>query len=629
MSSMVERLRGRRPTLPMVRPQGSIPSALTASAARQASLIARGEGQKAQSWQIDSLAYYDQLGVVRYASMFWARALTKVRWYVGELQDDGEIIESENPKAQDLLARVHDPQGGRSQMMQAYGQLRFLTGECYLIWTKPDPAESDLDEMWEIVSVLELRQEGSRLVGERRVPTYRRIMAPGLTPKELVEVPDDDFEPLPNNVIVYRFWRRHPAYTMLADAPMRSVLAECEEIVRATQTINARLVSRMAGAGVFAIPKSWTLTSVNDAAAIDNPRENPFQRALTDAMMAAIANPGSAEAVAPIVIAVPDETTAFGKIYKVWDPAEEIREVELRDRAIDRFAIGVDMPPEKLKGLGETSHWNAWMIDEEAWAHIAPVAQEFSDDLTGAYLLPAAREENISGWERFVVAYDPSEFLANPDSFSDAKDMYDRRAVGKAYLREAGNANDDDAPTDEELEEMILVAIKKPVEVEGGAVQEAEETEGDEDDPPIGDETERAAPAEPEDNGNAAASLTYRILGAAETEIEAMRQRAGSRLRSHVQGNCEHCAEQIRGVENSQVAPVLGAETLAEVAPPIEPIVRGSATSFVTTLKRWGVSEPRARVLAELLESHVVTTLTEENPSLPAGFGARLSGLVT
>lgn len=621
MATVIDRLR-RTPTLPApIPPTGTTPSALQASAARQAALLARGEGQKAQPWQMDALGYYDQLGVVRYASMFWPRALTKIRWYVAEKDENGELTESENADAQQLLERVHDPQGGRTQMMTAYGQLRFLTGECYLVWTMPEDGE---EEAWEIVSVLELKQEGSTIIDGVRRPTYRRVKAPGVNPQELIEASDEDYEPMPGNVIVYRFWRRHPAYTLQADAPMRSVLAECEEVVRTTQAINARLMSRLAAAGIFAIPKSWTATPVQAPIAAGNPQENPFQKSMNNAMMTAISKPGSAEAVVPIVFVVPDDMTDKAHHYKFWDPNERIEEVELREKAIDRFALGVDMPPEKLKGMGESNHWNAWMIDEEAWAHVAPVAQEFADDMTGAYLLPAARDANIANWENLVVAYDPSEFLANPNSFSDAKDMFDRRAVSKAYLRAAGNANDDDAMTDEELEEALLVATKQRIDVESGEVQEAE----DPIEPDTGEDTERTSPPLPEEaNGNASAILVYRLLGLAEGEIESIRQRAGSRIRSYVQGNCQPCADEIKGVPNAHVAPALGLDTLTELELDLRKLVAGTSTSFRTTARRWGVSEAQAEYLGELLENHVGNTLTEDSGSLPPGFGARVTGL--
>lgn len=624
MASVIERIR-RVPTLPATSPPtGTVPSALQASAARQSALLARGEGQKAQPWQMDALGYYDQLGVVRYASMFWPRALTKIRWYVAEKDESGELVESEDRAAQELLERVHDPQGGRTQMMTAYGQLRFLTGECYLIWTQPEDGE---EESWEIVSVLELKQEGSTIIDGIRRPTYRRVKAPGVTAQELIEASDDDFEPMPGNVIVYRFWRRHPSYTLQADAPMRSVLAECEEIVRTTQAINARLVSRLAAAGIFAIPQSWTQTPVQAPIAAGNPQENPFQRILNLAMMKAIATPGSAEGVVPIVVVVPDEATDKAHHYKFWDPQERIEEVELRDRAIDRFALGVDMPKEKLQGMGESNHWNAWMIDEEAWEHVAPVAQEFADDMTGAYYLPAARDAGIANWENLVVAYDPSEFLANPNSFSDAKDMYDRRAVSKAYLRAAGNANDDDAMTDEELEESLLVATKQRIDVESGEVQEAEEPETS-DQPDTGEDTERTSPPLPEEaNGNTSAILVYRLLGLAEGEIESIRQRAGSRIRSYVQGNCKPCAEQIQGVPNAHVAHALGLDVLTELELDLRKLVSGTSTSFRTTARRWGISEAQAEYLGELLENHAGNTLTEDSGTLPPGFGARVTGL--
>lgn len=604
---------------------------LTASASKASARSATEATRHAQQWQLDALAYYDQIGAVRYASEFRERALSRIRWFVGEKDDKGEIKPTTNEAAKQLLDDIQDPGGGRTVLMSTYAKLRFLNGECYLVWTKPPGVD---EYQWEVLSILELRRGGDR----GRKATYRRIAAPGLTPQDLIEAPDKDFAPMPNEAVVYRLWRRHPAYSMMADAPMRSVLADCEEIVRTTQTINARLISRLSGPGMLVMPESWRKRVQAAEAATqqgDNPRVDPFIEQLTDAMMAAIATPGSAESVVPICIWVPDETTDKAYLIKIWNPEEVIREVELREKALHRFAVGADMPPAKVEGIQDASHWNAWAIDKEGWEHVAPDAQGFADEIGGVYLRPAAREhpdieDELA--ERLVVGYDPSEILVNPDSFEDALKLYDARAVGKKYLRNAGNAQDTDAMDDAELEEALFVATHQRVTVTEGALQEAEVIEDAEEDvPAAGDETDEDMPPEPVANpaDDGLTASAYAIIGAAESEIERLRDVAGAKLRSYVQGNCPECVKEIKGVANGHVAWRLGTAKLEEIGAPAPlALVESTATSFAATATRWGVSSALAQALAEMLEIHAARTLHEEAPAhLPTGFASRLGRL--
>jgi hypothetical protein len=396
-----------------------VPKAITASAMRARSTPkSTGSTKRISQWQADALAYYDQIGAVRYAAQFQARALPKIRWFAATRDESGEVTESEDPKLLALFDRVQDPGGGRSVMFATYGQLSFLCGEMYLLWSQANPEDGDeAEETWEIVSTLELKNQGKR--GGQDF--WHRIKAPGLTPQQLLEAEDGDFEPVGDNVQVYRWWTRHPAYSLMADAPMRSVLAECEEIVRATHSINARLISRLAGPGILAIPKSWSMKPLQQVVGEENPEEDPFQARLAQAMITAIGKPGSAESVAPIVVRVPDPGDGrrmddLWSLIKIWQPDEVIRELELREKALQRFAVGVDMPPEKVMGLSTsgTQHWNAWMVDEDAWAHIDPVAQSLADNLASSYLRPAAKDEGIAEWQNVCVGYDPAEILTNP-----------------------------------------------------------------------------------------------------------------------------------------------------------------------------------------------------------------------
>jgi len=618
----------------------TVPRAITASAARAADMPKATSSTRVPQWQLDALAYYDQIGAVRYAAQFTARALAKLRWFPAERDEAGEVTESEDPKLLDLFNRVQDPGGGRSVMFSTYAQLDFLCGECYLLWSQADPdAEDDVDaeESWEVVSMLELRKQGTRM-GQ---PLWHRISAPGLTPQELVELDDDEFEPVGDNVKVYRWWRRHPAYSMMADAPMRSVLAECEEIVRSTHSINARLLSRLAGPGIFAIPQSWSNKPLQQVVGEENPAEDPFQMRLTTAMITAIGKPGSAESVAPIVIRVPDGTTDQGHLYKVWEPNEVIRELELREKALQRFAVGVDMPPEKVMGLSTsgTQHWNAWMVDEDAWSHIDPVAQSLADNLASSYLRRAARDAGVANWQNVCVGYDPAAVLSNPDGFKDALELYDRRAVSKEYLRSQGNAQDDDAMSDEELAEALFATTHIEVEVQNGEIVmeepqarptitpvppvEQQPPSGPNGRPPTGGNTPRQAPTTP-DGLNAS---SYKLLGAAEVSMDSVRSLIGKRLLSQLQGRCPKCLEAVAGVRPGQVAATLGPEAVIEHSPDLVSLAVDGGRDFVEAAVRMGVSHAQAQALAEVLELHVVSTIYDRSPDLPAGFVGRVRAL--
>jgi len=600
-------------------------------------------GVRVPQWQLDALAYYDQIGAVRYAAQFWARGLSAIRFFVGEKDAKGEIKESEDEQAIALFDRIQDPMGGMVQITSAYGQLRFLAGECYLVWT---PETEDEPEMWEIVSVLEMR----KLSRKRGQETWHRIYAPGYTPKELVEAENDEFEPMADEVIVYRLWKRHPAYSMMADAPMRSVLADCEEIVRCTHTINARLISRLSGPGIFAIPASWkvkplrTIATQSASEAKQNPEADPFQTRLTQAMVAAINTPGSAESVAPIVISVPDETTDKAHLYKIWDPNEVIRELDTREKAVHRFSVGVDMPPGKVEGIEGSTHWNAWAIDKEGMEHLKPVAIDFGNDIAGAYLRPALRAEGREDWAKFVIGADVAEAVTNPDEFADAVVLYDKRVIGKAALRAAGNKKDDDAMEDPELREALFVATNQLVEVQDGAILEVEAVE-----PPAAEvvpeeepqnEGEGEAPEEPtaeevrggqeEDSGELSSRVMF-VLGAAELAVEETRATIGRRLVSYLAGGkCKECAEDVKEVRASLVAATLGKEKLVEdLQINLMAWTEDTAAGFTDVLCRQLALNPNsARLLQEVLELHALATIYETMPGLPAGFTGRVKALV-
>lgn len=602
-------------------PKGSAePPALVAAAERVTGLNANKLQRLIQPWQQDAFRFYATLGEIWYASQFYARALSKLRIYVGEKDAQGEVTEIEdlNNPAIGLLDRVQDPGGGRSQLLGAYGRLMFLTGEGYLTVTAGVGGE----EQWEFLSCNELRVQSDN--------RYLRVRAPSMNPEELWSIEDDAFEPLPGDgkktAVVYRMWRKSPEFSYLADSPLRAVLDLCDELLLLQLSVRARAKSRIAGAGLLLVSADLSFPSP-DGANDEDPKVDPFQQRLQEVMSAAIRDPGSAAQVVPPVIRVPTEMIKDGSAVRhiqLHDPTQTYPEEGLRSEIIRRIATGLDLPPEILLGMSDANHWTAWQIDDQTWtAHLQPVAQQLVDDFTSAYLRPAAREAGIQGWESLVVGYDAAEVVNHPDRLKDSVDLWDRGTISSAKLREAAGFNDDDKPTEEEHQEWLAIKLRDPLLIEGdGAEATPEEDDASEviDEPP----SEELLEDEDSPNVNAAA-----VVGAAELAFQRARELAGSRLRTRSNGH-QDCRTDIDGLNNRLVASALGAERAEKIGSPnARALVAGAGEAFSDVAVSFGVPEPGARRLATMIEEHAARSLFDANPGLlPPSFRAYVERLL-
>lgn len=576
----------------------------------------RGAGSKPRTslpWQERALAYYDMIGELHFASQFYARPLSRLKLGVAYRNpEDGELEEITSGPAVDLLERVQDPGGGRTVMLSTYGQLMFVTGESYMLNT----IDADTGvERWEIVSTDELRFDA-------QAGTYTRRRIPGGRGEDLKAAEDDEFEPVDDEAIVYRLWKRHPRYSGWADAPMRAILDVAEELVMLTLAVRARARSRLAQSGILYVPNELSPQSVNTIGDEDA-ESDPFLDDLTTHFVTPIEDEGTAAAVVPFIVRGPARLgdgpakDAFFHI-QTHEIEETYPEAQLRKEAVERIALGLDMPPEALLGMTDANHWTAWQVQDEIWqSHLAPIAQQFCDDLTSIFLRPAAASEGVDRWEDLVVTYDAAEILTNPDRGKDAAILYDKRAIGKKALRDAMGFEDSDAPTPEELDEMLAVALRDAT-ILGIEAPEAEV-----------DDSERVTPEIPETepegrNGDGPdGQASARVLGAAEMALVRCREMAGSRLRSKHRNRPE--LRVADGRSNAEVASSLGPVTLEALgADPLDLVSEGSA-AFVGLLVGWGHAEREAAALGAMLESYAARTLFEErSPSAPAGFAGFL-----
>lgn len=269
--------------------------------------------------------------------------------------------------------------------------------------------------------------------------------------------------PIGPNDIIMRCWRPHPRKHHEAQSPVRSALPVLRELHGLTKHVAAAIDSRLAGAGILFLPQSMTFPTGQAAQGGDATEgEDQFIRDLIESMLTPIKDRDSAAAVVPLVVKIPDD--CIGKVQHItFSTPLDDRAKELRDEALRRFALGFDMPPEIVLGLGgETNHWSAWQVDESSIKlHVEPLLATICLALTVGWYRPALEAAGIPDAHDHLVWYDVEDLKQRPNKSAEALDLFDRFLIGaKAVLRETGFA-DEDAPSDAELARMVLLSLAK------------------------------------------------------------------------------------------------------------------------------------------------------------------------
>jgi hypothetical protein len=581
-----------------------------------------------QRWQAEALTFYDTCGEAWYASQFYARAIAKLRLYAAKVDANGEMKEiekdPEDPGVQ-AVERIKDTSGGRGQLLGAWARLMFLTGETYLTVTEnPDTQE----EVWECLSSDELRLAPGR--------GYVRYAAPSATPEELLNAPDDAFQPLAKGkrtAVVYRLWRRHPRYSMLADSPMRATLGLFEELQLLQLAVRARARSRLSGAGILAVPTEIVFANLPTGAEQDQSK-SPIMEMLQKAATTSIQNPGSAAAVVPIVIQGPAEHLKELRWLGIGNPQEKYEEQGLRTELLSRIAIGLDFPKEQLLGMEDSNHWTAWLVDDQTWnAHLQPMANLLVEDLTGVYLQPYLKEQAVEDWADYAIGYDAAEVINHPDRNKDAAVMYDHGELSGATWREVAGFTDSDDMGDDEFRIFLALKFNDPqmlpekykpeappptdlqapvVPPDNASQEDAQPVEGQ---PPAEKKDGQAAEQAAQVDTVQASAYVSELHGVARATVRRARELAGNRLLTRVRKDAELRAL-VANCPNAAVAPKLGPERCASanLGTPQE-LVASAGEGFGDIAAEFGLDPAVGKRVGRLLEEHAAKTLFEENPA--------------
>lgn len=605
------------------------------------------------AWTTVAWEHYDGNGVVWYPVQFYGKLLSRLRLYIatGTPEDPQEIhlLDETGAPTQGLpvgadvaveaLERVRDSAGGTSTLLGRYGQLMFATGDARLAVSWLPPADApvgytapidapEVVESWEVLSSDELRRKdestgrGSKWVRKRSAAGEEEEFVdldenPGAT---VSVTGTTDKRKAIGVVQVYRFWRPHPRYSGDADSPLRAALAEAEELAMLSRAVRARGRQRATGAGILKLPDDIKAHPKDPRINHADPLSDPVLDDIIEGLYAGYADEDDPANLVPVIIRGPRDSLDAMSVLFLHEEGDKYPEAALRRETLERYAIELDMPKERLLGTGDINHWGAWAISADEWnGHGAPIARMLCEDWTTGYLRPtlaAPSAENGGGLtqdqaDAFFVWYDASSIIVPADRTKDANEAHDRGTINDNAHRRAGGWADTDAPAPgaPNSNPAVVARFGKAFEgqttVEAPAAAPAPVAPGAAD-PGAQDVADAEAAPPPAVAGAAShgelvmdlarlnGSTAPLLLGAAVAAVYRMREAAGAKLRTRARNGKTLAAIKrrvevdLRDVPSAHLAAHLGTDTASSLAG-IDELFAGADEPLVAVLEQLSV----------------------------------------
>lgn len=404
-----------------------------------------------QSWQAELWRLYDIVGEFRMLADWVGSACSRVRIYVAEVDDRGNII-GEVTDDDDISALGDSILGGpaaKSEALRSLGINLTVAGESYIIGRSIKDKEND---EWLVVSASELRRYGGGAVYDAN---------------------GDKIVLKQGSDILIRVWTPHPRRMWWANSPAKAALPVLVEIERLTKFVFSQLDSRLIGGGVWFIPNNMTFPA--------NPGEP--EMSASDTLMSRLVQAGEASArgegtaarVLPIVAEVPLDTLQHIREPIRFESVLSEQAMKLRDEALRRLALAMDSPPEVLFGTGDANHWSGVLISAESIkSHIEPIMIRICDGLNKSYL-KSALEILKKDPKRYSLWFDTAPLVARPMRLQDTLNLYGQQIVNRKAVLRAGDYLDEDEITEEEQNQRFLrdVILRDPNLLQSPAIRQA------------------------------------------------------------------------------------------------------------------------------------------------------------
>lgn len=424
------------------------PNSMVAAAAVMTGANPSRAKMSVKGWQTKAWHFYDEIGELRFGVGWLANAMSRVNLVaatppVSQGDEPNPIDPKETPslaRACELVAQIAGGVTGQGQLLAAAARQLTVPGLGYIHATADNATDSF--STWRMLSNEEARKQNDVI--------------------EVTDPESGEWVELGDNDLLIKVWRSHPRKSWEPDSPVRSVLSSLNEIELLTKRIAAESLSRLCGAGLLLMPNEAEFPpgQGQTATAPVDGQEPPdeFIQTMVQVAQIAIGDAESPAATVPLTARMPGELIAKVQHIKFWSDFDDAT-LGLREAAVKRLALGLDMPPEVLLGMGDSNHWSAWQIAEEAITlHVEPLAETVVHALTLGYLRAALIAEGLDP-ESAIVWYDATDLATRPDRSAQVTEAWDRIKISdEAYLRELG-LEVDDLPDEDEFRQRVLINL--------------------------------------------------------------------------------------------------------------------------------------------------------------------------
>jgi len=439
------------------------PKSMTAAAERLADRLASkaGNSQIGEAWQRLALEMYDAVPELRAAARITGQTMSQCRLVIARVTDgepaplDVGTPEKPGPDANHPAQRLLDGfaggAGGQSAWLDATGVFLTVTGETISIGAVDTTTENDSPVAeWTAYSP-------EQVVSRNKVITVKT----GDSAQTDHQVDEKD-----EGVVAVRIWRPHPRFNWRADSPAKAALTAMQEIILYDQHIEASAISRLISAGIFAVPDGMTLPGLAADEDSEDADVDPFMRFLMQVMSTAIQDRTSAAARVPILIRGDKEDIAAMQHFTFDTPFSD-KVLELRNAAIGRLAVAMDMPAAMLTGMEDLQHWTGALITQD-WVNNYLQAQMnlICGSLTSGWLHPALTALQGAGdYGDLIVWFDSSAVRVRENIGPEAQWLWENALISDDAIRRVFGMDDSDVPSQDEINRHLLLQMlhKAPV----------------------------------------------------------------------------------------------------------------------------------------------------------------------
>jgi hypothetical protein len=364
--------------------------------------------------------------------------MSRASLYIAE---NGERVENED--AQDCLNRFYGGPDQHGEFLRQAGIHMTVAGDGYIVGEGAMSSTED-DAVWMVAAACEVKSQAD--------DTY----------KINGEVIDEEHS------LVIRFWRPHPRKPHLPDSPTRPLLPILYQLERLTKYVDAQLDSRLTGNGMMLFPASMAFpvpTEIPDGLTAQQAGLRAWMQDWADQMSVALEKPESAAARVPNGLMGDAQDLKEVRHVTTWSELDE-HAPKLREEAIRRVALGLDMPADALLGnlTGDgANHWGAWQTDDSLIkSHVEPLLKLLTEALTTDYLRIMLEEQY--GWKyedtlAFTVEADTAEMRLRPNRSKEAFELWDRGEISGTALRREAGFEETDKMDDEEKKSWLLYKL--------------------------------------------------------------------------------------------------------------------------------------------------------------------------